>query len=503
MTRPDPSLPGDSGRNPLSEKVFDLLRGELPPDEAAALSARIEADPALRAERAGWERLFAAAAAAHALPADPDGGARTAARVLDRVRREESNAHREARTAPRGAVRWARILAASVAVHVVALGVLLVVNGSPLGRKASGPSGPANVTWRGGESGDGLAYDVPDRDLRDLPTFESPALPDATQRLAIEDQLEAPPPLAPTLPPSGEGASMSERLPRSSEWAPYHPSVARLMAIRVSDPEKRRILRLSGTDPDGTLRGVRVGLGYLASVVDPKDGGAFPAAHGRTRVWSTALGLLPFLGEGLSSRRGDSTALVDRSIGWLRRNASSARTTQDRGAALVALAEDYMLSNGLLASAERTQREDELRTLATALASAPAGTHDAADDLWRSMGLSAAARVGIAPGSAADRAAEGFVAQIRADVPAAVADPRVALVEGTAILWSRDVRASAPEGSAARAKFPEWNANVGPSLLGRIERDGGVTVPAGTSAGDRAEQTALVLVALQLAYRTY
>ena len=116
------------------------------------------------------------------------------------------------------------------------------------------------------------------------------------------------------------------------------------------------------------------------------------------------------------------------------------------------------------------------------------------------MGLTAAARVGIGLPSVADRTAGGFVSQVRADVATAVADPRVALIEGTAILWSRDDR---PLRGGAAPSFPVWNADVGPSLLQRVQRDGGVSVPPGTTGAERAEQTALVLLGLELAYRTY
>ncbi len=499
-------MPTHNDHNPMQDKLLDLIRGELDPAETVRLQTLLASDPALRARRASLEAFLAAAKQAHALPEDPDAGTRVAARILDRVRREEERAAREARRPAAGrAARWARLLAASVAVHVLALGVLAWTRsengtGSPRGRDE----------FRGARLRVEPADEREGRDelagLPPVPTefFGADGEPtyDLSQRLALEEALEP----EPTLPamggmePGGMGGLDGELRPPAHDprFAPFHPSVARLMLVRTIDVEKQRYLAMGGIDPDGTMRGVRYGLAYLAGTQDRRDG-SFPPAPGRTSVWSTSLAVLPFLGEGNSSRGGSHAGVLEPAIGWLRRHAASADTAADRGVALVALAEDYMLCNGLLTPSESAQRVKEMAALAAALTLPDDGNAAPAEvstRLWPSMGLAAAARVGIGLGSVADRSAQTWVPSAiaaPADSTAAALDPRLALVTGTAMLW----------GGGKPSPFPAWNSSVGPALLARIERDGGVRVAPGTPAPVRAEQTALVLLGLQLAYRTY
>jgi len=476
--------------NPLSDLLLDSIRGELTPDEAAKLSARLAGNPALEGERDRLAAFLATVASAHALPLDARAGERAAARAVDRVEREEGRAARAERSSVSGrglpaaglgpsviwrSVFWARLLAVSVAAHVIVLGFLgarkIAAPSSPdhepdrpFTSVASGPEVPDEATWIGSD-------------------LEDPAMAAAGPYAFDRDE---PLPIEELLTPA-------DRLPSASREriTSFAVGSARAMWVRTSDPMKRLIEARVGTP--GTLERVQRGLGALAARQGPDGSFAARAPAGATAgsvasVRATATVLLAFLGDGSSSREGTHRDVVAKAIAWLRVHAPGTADVADRSLACLALAEDFMLANGSMTPAESRARSLELASLRTSIATAArsgaASPGTEAADRWAELAVAAVARAGVGPAVPAM-----LRLQPSGDLPPAPAvDPRTAMLEGADLL--RGGRGAA---------FATWNRATARSLGSKLSGDGLVVLD-GTA---NLEETALVLLALQVAYRTY
>jgi hypothetical protein len=250
------------------------------------------------------------------------------------------------------------------------------------------------------------------------------------------------------------------------------------------------VLERLGFDADGTLAAVRDGLRALARHQQPD--GSFAPSEGRTRVYATALATLPFLGDGHASRRRTEHAeSVARAVAWMREHRGDAATPTERGVLAVSLAEDLMLSRGRLTPAEVAARRAELASLAAALDGGTAPTADPASAVWPSLARRALAMADVVPANAAARPASLEPSwHVLATTDAT--DPASALFQGTAILL---------EGPTAKG-FQRWSGTTGRDLLARLGADG-MAKADGRSEGSRVEGTALVLLGLELVFRTY
>ncbi len=466
--------------NPLSDLLLDSIRGELSPEEAARLSIRLAADPELRRERDRLTTFLGAAATAHALLLDGRAGERAAARAVDRVDREESRAARAPHAAPAGsgvrrAVFWARFLAVSVAAHVIVLGFLGARKVADPTTPVSQPDRPFTTVAEWPEAPDEGAWVGSD--------VEDPAMaPAGSYAFDRDDPL-----------PIEELLTPSDLLPAASRerYTSFAVGSARAMWVRTSDPMKRLIEARVGTP--GTLERVQRGLVALAARQGPD--GAFAArapaaatAGSVASVRATATVLLAFLGDGSSSRDGTHRDVVARAIAWLRTHAPSTADLADRSLASLALAEDFMLANGSMTPAESRARAIELASLRTSIATAArsrAATPGAeAADRWAELAVSAVARAGVGPAAAAT-----LRLHPSGDLPPSPAvDPQTAMLEGADLL--RGGRGDA---------FAAWNRATAKSLGAKLSGDG-LVIRDGTA---HLEETALVLLALQVAYRTY
>ena len=461
----------DDRPNPLLGKLFDSLRGECTPAEMREVEALLAADPAARAERDRLSAFLAVAASAHDVPLDASAGERVAARARERARRLADRPVPNRRPV---AIRWARILAVSVGLHAAVLLVLGVTSHSTRGSedvesKGEGYELRADLPSDGSEAADGADDPVLAREL--IPSTDPYDLLDGTPIGKIFHQLAA-----------MEDDSSEAFVPgRPSAFARYPASVARPMWLRSNDGAKNEVLQRLGVAVV-TLDHVKRGLDALAA--KQKEDGSFEAAPGHSKIRSTSLVLLAFLSDGHSSRSGAHRSILEKGIAWLRAAKASpeaAPTLDDGSLALLALAEDYMLSNGSLTPAESRTRALEVQMRAKTIAGTkarrlgeipPAG--------WSDLALAAASRLGISRPSTASLATM--------IVPTAGPE----MLRGTAILLGGDVRA-----------FEAWNAEVMPAVSARLLTTGFAKVPAGASLGERLEETALALLALQVSYRTY
>jgi hypothetical protein len=443
--------------NPLSDRLLEHLRGELPPVEAAEVEAALRRDPALAAERRRLEAFLSALASAHEVELDEGEAARVAARARDRVRREEGV---RVVPAPRGRPVWARVLAASVAVHVAVLG-FLSLRSSPLRPKAPDPVEPV-VTVAGGGGGDVVPVPADDGDLPaglDVRPYAVPEEDLPIQRVFSDE---------PALPLPA---------PTNAEVARFVPGTARAMALRSSARGKEAIRARLGAPPVGTK--VATGLAALARL-QAADGGFEPAGS-RSRDGSTALVLLAFLSEGNSSRAGPHAKVVERGVARLRAGlARPPAGLEDRALVAMALAEDLMLAHGALTPADHKARTEELRAAAAGLA--PAGGASDASGAWRALALESLDRVGLL--SKPDAAASGAVLATLA-LPGDAPD----VLRGSQYLLGKQVR-----------EFRLWSSDTLPALARRLGSDG---LARGASEAERAEETALVLLAMAVPYRTY
>lgn len=445
----------------LSDSLLDLLRGELPPGERAALEARIAADPALAAEAKRVEALLAAAKGAHDLALDDEAGARMAARIRHRVQREEARTFPEVAAPPVRSLRWARYLAVAVAAEVLLVGGLFLVL-----RERHGPADGEDRPLVIGTEPEGFGPSV-----ADVPSGLEPTITDGI--LPIEDLLAR-----------EATASMSDEtigLPSSNAAAKVAlPGFTRAAAARTSDVTKEAIFARVGRRDD--LKQVQASLRALA--VRQESDGSFPAGSEASRVRVTATALLAFLGDGHTSRRGDHKQVVEKGVRWLRAHASDATGEEEKALLLAALTEDYAFSSGDMPASEAKERGREIASLANAMPASGAP--------WVAMALDGVGRARLGP--AAD--GRGW-SRAYAAIAVPSLDPRTAVVEGTALLLQL-------KGDS----FREWNQRVGRDFRARLGNDG-LARAAKPSAdldaqvGDRVEETSWIVLALQVPYRTY
>ncbi len=530
--RPDPRLPEG-----LEDDLLDLLRGELPGRKAQKLETRLaEGDPALRQERDRLATFLRTIEGAEEPASDPATVERIAWRVRDQVTAEEALRERQEAARPlvgrsEGRRRlWGRIVAVSVAAHVALLGVfawqqhrtavqeptreVLRIQPIPglIGEEASiadvsEPRFPAASEWG-----------LPDQPR--LP--EGSRLPDSPFAPSEEEMA-----LAPIV-----------------EAAREHPrAVALEMAVRRIDDLKRRRLDRFGLDASGTLTAVSRGLQRLGTRQHPD--GSFRPGGGRSAIGETGLALLPFLAEGEGSadpRLVGAATVVGGGIAWLRAQlfardgtrsttditaAGTGESAADLGLALRALSEDYMLSYGRLSPAGVQRRAQELRALTLVVASLqePSGAFPGADAdiraaVWPMWGLEAAIRTGVVPPPAEvpQRFQRWYATAPRADPEVAAAGLLLARALGSSfagptgaeavdvLVRAGDASRTDPflvaiGGSGLLLRDPDayraWNDQVGARLLEGLGPTGLVR------EGDEVGDTALQLLALQAAYRTY
>jgi hypothetical protein len=435
---------------------LDLLRGECAPAEAEALTARLAADPALRAERDRLAAFLSSARAAHDVPLSAADAARVAARIRHRAQREDA---RPLPAAPAGRFQWPRFLAIAVGAHVVVLGLLAVFSADEPRRKPDDGTlvlrtqdGPWSSP--GAMEGD-AAFPDPEPDLADAMPIEE----------LLRDLGGAPPDervLALDVPASDAAASAAM------------PAFARAGLVRTDPEAKYAILARVGERND--LAQVEDSLRSLARA-QAEDGSFAPTPSAGASVRTTATVLLAFLGDGNTSRAGTHRDVVAKGVAWLRKRASAAGSVEDRAIALAALTEDYAFARGEMTPAEARARAEELRDLVSRIAAESRGSTAASP--WVALALDAGARAGVA-----DEAKAGgrtWAATYAAMPHAAEAEPRTAVLEGTALLLARKAEV-----------FRAWNRRASAELKARL-RSGTADV----------EEVALIVLALEVPYRTY
>ena len=453
--------------NPLVGKVLDSLRGDVTPAEKAEVEALLARDPSLRLERDRLAAFLALAASAHEVPLDVRASERVAARARERVRRLEDRPASHPRPA---AVRWARLLALSVGIHAAVL-LTLVLTVPAETRRPKEESLLLDAKWQDesrqvlADNDLGVPVDPfdPLADSRDLPIAQ-----------VIRD-----------LPAMGDDRAAALVPDGPSPYGMYLPSVARPMWVRSDAGAKRELLQRLGAL--GAVEKVQKGLAALR--FHQRSDGSFEEAPGHSDVRSTATVLLAFLSDGHSSRSGDYRDVVEKGIAWLAAESLSdpagqpaagakrAKDFVDRALALLVLSEDVMLSSGSLTLAESRSRFAEVEARARSLRDAhrAAGTVPAG---WSALALASAARLGIGRGPTL----------ARLEVPAGGPE----MMQGTALLLGGRVR-----------DFEAWTAQVTPAVLQRLATDGLARTRADAPLGERLEETALLLLALQVSYRTY
>ena len=502
--RPDPDPTDDA-------LLIDAIQGELDASQAAELRRRQAQQPELDRALAGWVALGRLEREAFEPAADlgRTEGVRLAAWIRSTVQREEAARGARARTSRGPARSWTRILAWSVAAHVVVLGVLaFLLRSETPSTSGTGPSiGLADNSFDTDDLGDEVEFG------RNIAYYESLVHRDLGARfdeLAMIEQEDL-----------GELGEELEGLLREepAAWGERaHPvGVVVPMTRRRVDGLKRRRLRLLGFNESGTLAAVDKGLGFLAPRQDVHDG-SFPAADGRDASQQTALVLMAFLGEGHTSQgRRERDQVVDRGVGFLRRQAfgdsSGAQApvvgTSERQAPrlkpltasalaplTIALSEDYMLSYGALTLSEADRRAAEIGVLAGQVRTVldPAHTTarlDAGTRTWLLWALDATQRTGIVAPTPGERAAfrSWVAAATTGEELAASATVEDAIIAGTALLYV--------ERGAEKPRFMSWSRDHLEQLVDRLDPRGGAR------SGDPVGDTARILLALQVAYRTY
>lgn len=485
-TRTDDLSPEDQAQ------LIDLLQGELDAAAAAALEARIAAEPALAAERDALARIrgleagrFAEEQAAAAADAP-----RLAAYIVSRVRADEAAGSVRTRTAGRARRRWARILAVSIGLHVALLGFL---TWRVQADRSSDETGATEVSL-----GDFPLDDwdnVPpiaerfDQALRDMEPEELAAL---DPRLLRWDGGETDPDLAELV------EDVVRRRPPGPAFE-FPRGMGLALRRRTNETLKLGRLQALGFDADGTLQRVRLGLSYLRG----RQGadGAYAAENGHSDVYQTAVALMAFLGEGAHSKRdSDGGQVVRRGVDWLRAKVFDAAgglqgavSGTDRGLVLVALSEDYMLSYGQLSLAEARVRGEEIRALTGAVRTADA-TVAGGDALWTRWALDAAERTGVVQRSHEDRKRfdTWLATAAREDAGSSAQTAVRVLSRGTALLYA--------DRGADTQGFRSWSRASAEELLGSLLPNGKAK---GTGDGPRIAETALRILALQTAYRAY
>ncbi|MFO0933871.1 MAG: hypothetical protein U1E39_14370 [Planctomycetota bacterium] len=440
----------------MNDKILDLVLGQLPPGGAEAQG--IDADPAARAERDRWARWASAAKAAHELSLDPAAGQRIAARVVARVREEEARA---ARPAARRSF-WGRVLAASLAAHAVFLGVFAL----RAHRAETTPVEPFLLSPRWDVAA-GDPAGAEERGLLPLPEAPSFDGAMASERDLVPsdlpDEAPFPSPAATAVGPHAIGLRAASPAFRA----------------RTSDPVKRAIeARLSAR---GSLDTIRRSLEALARTQRPD--GSFAAPAGTDVSDATALTVLPFLGDGSSSRFGAHREVVAKAVAFLRSRHDAATGTVAGGdAVLWALAEDQWLAGGFRTPAENRAPAADLRALASRLAADGAAP---APDSLRAVAFAAAARARVVDAAPVATLASATVA----DWLAADVRPETALTRGAALASGAPVET-----------FRRFSVRAAATLRTLVGEDGLVTDTSLDPAA-RALATARAVLALQVPFR--
>jgi hypothetical protein len=510
---PPPSRPDDAE---LERLLLDRRHGGLDRDGARRLEALVRAGEDAARLRV-LEGFLARIRDAHVEAADPEQAAAVSARIRSAVGAEETRAVRAAGGGPRRRrLVWARVVAVSVAVHVVLLGVVLVEM-----RRDAEEKGPRRITVSFREPLPPLA----DRGTEDRPS--SPWLPSIGEDRA---------PVLPAEAPGNAGvATLPEDLDPIGTHRFDHPTgVLGPMRNRLEEPRKRDRLRRAGFDENLTLAAVSRGLRALSH--RQHADGSFAASPERGPLAQTALALLPFLGDGHSSRQGTySTTVVAPGIAWLRQRvfddggavrADVGAEAAALGITLKALSEDYMLSYGRLLPKEGQRRAGEIARLTERVSALQRndgsfrGTEsDLALAVWPMWGLDAATRTGVVvpPDEVALRFARWFERVEEGTPEGDAAGLLLARHLGRAFrdraeaLASRVVErgwegldrpfvvATASTGLLREdpQAFRTWSQGLDDKLASRLGPSG--TVRRGDPVGD----TALVLLTLQAAYRTF
>lgn len=524
MTPSDLPPPERSAPRPPAADVdllLDAMRGELPPRRLRALDARRAAEAPLAREAARLERFATAAREIHEPEPDAATARRVALRIRDRVAAEETAARREALTSrARRRLAWGRILAVSVAAHVVLLAFLVV----HLHQEHVKLEERTRFV---------VGLPTPDLPARDEDVAWTEKIPDpwagsrpADPRLPEEARLESP-----------RVALLDDDLdlaPLADNLRDHPRHVALEMVTRRFETLKRRRLDRLGVDATGTLKAVSRGLRALAH--RQHTDGSFATGGGRGEVGQTSLALLPFLGDGHGSRTGrHGPEVVARGIAFIRRGLfdahGNARERTDvpvaeLGMALRALSEDYVLSYGRLAPADARRRVRELVSLAATVERSqtpggafPGSGNDIRAAVWPMWGLEAAVRTGAVSvlGEVLKRFRGWWATTERGDPHVAAAGLLLGRELGEA--FRPDARRQADVLLVAAddgpfdpffvatagaglllydpAAFRTWNEGVGERLLEGLGPTGVVW------QGDPVGDTALHLLALQAAWRTY
>jgi hypothetical protein len=514
-TRPQPPRQDDTS---LQDELLllDALLGE-DVSARAQIEARLQGDATLRARRSTLDELLAAER--HAFEdsafADSEAEAREAIRVAAWIRdRARSEADLERRTAARerqGTPQrgWARLLAWSVALHVLVLGLLAFAlrEDAPAREEHAARIALSEDEGYFDEPVDALdsefARAYPQLEWRDVSRISDELV--LREQDAYEDDLPSAFDDAALAPDAGA-------LPSGRRGAFDQPVGVVAAAVRRTNQDlKRRRLDLLGFSADGTLRAVEKGLDYLAPR-QGEDGSWSGVTGGRSDLEQTAITLLAFLGDGnashaASARKGRGE-VVARGVRWLRDqlfNASASDAERAAhleqhpvsvlGPATVALCEDYMLSYGWLSPAAAESRAREIAQLAARLekqideqVAADVSGQDAVERPWAVWGQDAASRVGVVASSASHlRAFRDWVQTASSAKPTLSAMSFLSV--GTALLYS--------ERGAEKPRFLAWSRSNAGELASKLGPGGFVR------SGDPIGETALVLLGLQVAYRTY
>jgi hypothetical protein len=549
-----------SDRHPEPD-LLAFLRDDLPPAEAEAVRRRLAADAALgdhalREELGRLEALFRACRGTFdPVASDPAAAAREAERVAavvrSRAHAEERRAARDRRVPSRGRAVWVRVLAASVFVHAVLVAALaLTARDQPVSESGTGML-HASLPRTGEDIERELAPEIAWPNSGGGSVLPDPMFPE-TEEASAGDLGSSP-------APRGDG--LPELRSRLRE---HPPSVALDMLVRTDDALKRRRLDRLALDADGTLIRVKLGLKEIAS--RQRDDGSFEAAGGRTEVGETALAMLPFLGDGRASSRRDvrDPEAVANGLGWLRRtlfapppageaggvrlrdgsvSITGSVPVTDLGIALTALAEDFMLSFGRLSPTDAARRVSEMETLSRRIAQQQGtdggfvgSSEDVAAAVWPVWGLYAAARTGTVatPQGTVERFRRWYDERPRTPegIPLRADGTPDAVLAAMGLLFGRGLEGAAGERESGRAagvratwvvaaglperdanlfavaagsglllhdpaSFRAWNHETADAIAARLDARGVVR------QGDPVGDTALVLLALQAAYRTY
>lgn len=524
----------------LEMRLLDGLLGQLSAEEGPALAAQLGQDADLARQQAEIAALLGAESAAFSAESDPGWDAsraskRVAAWVRESARVEEAAARQRenARTASSGS-GWARILAWSVGLHVALLGVFaLVLREDSQVEETPGAhiamfEDPGFLEEEADPLEAEFARGYPNLNWRDVASI--------SDAWVLQEQETWSEELPGAFEEAAEAAARGGRLadaPVDRRGMFDQPlGVVAATIRRTNQALKRRRLDLLGFNAEGTLRAVELGLAYLAprqnkdgswSSAGSRDAATAEVEAQESDIKQTAIALLAFLGDGNSSHTASSRgsdagdteqaarrrvrgAVVAKGIHWLRDQLFNAsRSDAERaahlatrdmtvlGPATVALCEDYMLSYGWLSPEAAERRAREIAELAGRLLEQSANdpiqsASDLVEQPWAVWGMDAASRVGVV--ASTERNLRSFRRWVET---AANATPTLSAMSflsvGTALLYQ--------ERGAEKPRFLRWSKANAKRLAAKLGPHGYVR------SADPVGDTALVLLGLQVAYRTY